>query len=386
MTTHIDTELITRYLQQMVRINSVNPDLSPNGAGEGEIARWLVATCQALGFEVSLQETAPGRPNVIARWRGSGGGRSLLLTGHTDTVSVENMVGDPLDARIEDGKLYGRGAYDMKGGLASILGAVAALRAENFVPAGDIWLGFVTDEEYVSVGTDALVKAVHADAAILTEPTESRLCIAHKGFAWLTLTTRGLASHGSLYNDGVDAIAHMGRVLAALETMEREVLPRQTHPLLGRPSAHASLIGGGLGLSTYPDVCRLQVEHRLLPHETGDDAVQLWRDALLPLQNADPRFAGDVTLDVFRPGYEIEPDAPIVRTLQQAITGVTGKTPEYYGMWAWLDSAILGRAGIPTVIYGPGGVGAHAAIEYVYLAEVFTCAASIAEATRAWCS
>ena len=381
----INTALTTRYLQEMVRINSVNPDLDPGGAGEGEIARWLVNTCEALGLEVRLQETAPGRPNVIARWAGRGGGKSLLLTGHTDTVSVENMVGDPFDAHLEDGRLYGRGSYDMKGGLASILGAVSALRADGFVPAGDIWLGFVTDEEYVSIGTDALVTEIHADAAILTEPTGCELCIAHKGFSWLTITTKGLATHGSLYEEGVDAIAHAGRVLASLETMEREILPQRTHRLLGRPSVHASLISGGLGLSTYPDSCQLRVEHRLLPDQSGNDALRLWHETLEKLKQADRKFEAEVVLDVFRPGYEIETDAPIVQTLQQAVTDVTGTASAYYGMWAWLDSAILGRAGIPTVIFGPGGTGAHAAVEYVELNDVFTCAAAIAEATRDWC-
>jgi acetylornithine deacetylase len=381
----IDTTLTTHYLQEMVRINSINPGLDPNGAGEGQIARWLVNTCESLGLDVHLQETAPGRPNVIARWPGSGGGKSLLLTGHTDTVSVENMLGDPFDARIEDGRLYGRGSYDMKGGLASILGAVAALRASGFQPAGDLWLGFVTDEEYVSIGSDALVTEIHADAAILTEPTGCRLCIAHKGFAWITITTQGAAAHGSLYNDGVDAIVHAGRVLAALETMESDILPQRSHTLLGRPSVHASLISGGLGLSTYPDSCQLRVEHRLLPDQSGEDALQLWQAAVEQLRRVDPKFKAEAALDIYRPGYEIETEAPIVQTLQQAVTNVAGKTPEYYGMWAWLDSAILGRAGIPTVIYGPGGTGAHAAVEYVNLEEVFTCAAAIAEATREWC-
>lgn len=381
----IDTALTTRYLQEMVRIESINPGLDPNGSGEGSMAQWLVSTCEALGLEVHLQETAPNRPNVIAHWRGSGDGKSLLLTGHTDTVSVENMSGDPLDGRIENGRLYGRGSYDMKGGLASILGAVAALRESGFTPAGDIWLGFVTDEEYVSIGTDALVREIKADAAILTEPTECRLCIAHKGFAWITINTQGYATHGSLYNDGIDAIAHMGRVLGALETMERTVMPQQSHPLLGRPSVHASLISGGLGLSTYPDAAQLRVEHRLLPHETGDDALRLWNEAVEQLKQVDPKFQAEAVLDVYRPGYEIAPDAPIVETLERAMINVFGKAPAYYGMWAWLDSAILGRAGIPTVILGPGGAGAHGAVEYVLLDDVFACAAAIAEATQEWC-
>ncbi len=380
----IDPDQITADLQALVRINSVNPGLVEGAPGEGEVANWLAETCRARGFEVQLQETAPGRPNVIARWSGSGGGRSLLLTGHTDVVSTENMQGNPFDARIEDGKLYGRGSYDMKGGLASILGAVGALKAGGFQPAGDLWLGFVTDEEYFSLGTDALVTAVHPDAAILTEPTGTRLCIAHKGFAWLTITTEGTAAHGSSYEEGVDAVAHMGRVLGELERLEHEVLPEREHPLLGRPSVHASLVKGGLGLTTYPDKCTLQIEHRLLPDESPDDLLTLWHSAMEYLAVSDHRFKASVQLDFERPGYEIERESPIVQTLEAAFNAVTGAAPEVMGQYGWLDSAILGGAGIPTVILGPGGEGAHSAVEYVILDEVFRCASIIAEAAANW--
>ncbi len=377
----IDTELITYWLRELVQTNSINPILAEGGVGESLVAEWLADVCADIGFEVQLQESAPGRPNVIAHRRGTGGARSLLLTGHTDTVGIENMD-EALDARISEGKLYGRGAYDMKGGLAAILGAAAALR--DIELAGDLWLGFVTDEEYASVGTDALVRLIHPDAAILTEPTNDEVVIAHKGFAWLTLTTQGRAVHGSLYDSGVDAIAHMGRLLRTLEQLEHEDLPQRDHPLLGRASVHASMIMGGLGLSTYPDHCHLEIEHRLLPDETGEDALTLWENIIGQLNNDDPDFNASVSVDFNRPGYEIAADAPIVQTLDAAYRQVVGTKPSHAGMYAWLDSAILGRAGIPTVIYGPTGEGAHAAVEYVELDSVFRCAAVITAAVRRW--
>jgi len=382
----IDTALTTQYLQQMVQINSVNPGLAASGVGEGAIAEWLYQTCLALGLEVQFQETAPNRPNVIARWVGSGGGKSLLLTGHTDVVSVENMQSDPFDGRIENGRLYGRGSYDMKGGLASILGAVAALKAANFQPAGDIWLGFVTDEEYLSLGTDALVTAIQPDAAILTEPTDVQICVAHKGFAWLTLTTYGKATHGSRYTEGVDAITHMQYLLKMISTLEQKVFVDDLHPLLGRNSVHASLISGGLGLSTYPDQCRLQIEHRYLPDLGADEIIRLWQDEIDDLTKTIPDFKASVKLDFERPGYEIERDAPIVQTMHQAFREIMQTEPPYMGMYAWLDSAIMGRAGIPTVILGPGGAGMHAAVEYVHIHDVVACAAIIAQATADWVS
>jgi acetylornithine deacetylase len=379
---NVDDHLITLWLREMVRINSVNPVLAEGGVGESVIAEWLFKVCEDLGFDVQLQETAPGRQNVIAHRAGTGGGRSLLLTGHTDTVSVENMDSDPFDGRIEGDRLYGRGSIDMKGGLAAILGAASTLRD---VPlAGDLWLGFVTDEEYASVGMDALVRLIRPDAAILTEPTEDEIRLAHKGFAWLTLTTLGKAAHGSLYDTGVDAIMHMGRLLNALEHMEEEIFPSREHPLLGRASAHASMVMGGLGLSTYPDRCRLEIEHRLLPDESVEDVLTLWEDAIVRLNGADPDFNASVEVDFTRPGYELDRNSPVVQTLSAAYQKVTQTRPIFSGMSAWLDSAILGRAGIPTVIYGPRGEGAHAAIEYVELSSVFRCAEVIAQAVSDW--
>ncbi|MCI0366345.1 MAG: M20/M25/M40 family metallo-hydrolase, partial [Phycisphaerales bacterium] len=250
---NIDKEQTTQYLADMVRINSINPTLSPGGAGEGDIAGWLMETCTALGLNVVMQYAKPGRPNVIASWIGKGGGGSILLTGHMDTVGVDNMAIPPFEPTIREGRLYGRGAYDMKGGLAATLGAIKALKEGGFEPKGRIILGFVADEEYASFGTEKMIQELNVDAAILTEPTELKLCIAHRGFAWLKIKTRGRAAHGSLFDEGIDAIAHMGRVLGALERMDAETLSKRSHPLLHRPSVHASLINGGLGLSTYPD-------------------------------------------------------------------------------------------------------------------------------------
>lgn len=380
----IDTKTTTQYLADMVSINSINPSLVPDAPGEMQMAEWLINTCSDLGLNVVVQYGTHKRPNVIATWLGSGGGQSILLTGHTDTVSVENMSILPFEPRIEDGRLYGRGSFDMKGGLASILGAVKALKDGGFEPKGRIILAFVCDEEYASAGTEKLVQEIKADAAILTEPSEMKLCIAHRGFAWLTITTYGRAAHGSLFDEGIDAVAHMGRVLGALEKMDAETLSKRRHPLLIRPSVHASVVEGGLGLSTYPDRCTLQIEHRLLPDERGENILALWHGALGKLSKEDPTFRAEVRLDFERPGYEIGEDAAIVRTVHDAFNDVMGRSPETSGMLAWLDSALLGAAGIPTVILGPGGAGAHAAVEYVELADVHQCAAVIATAVERW--
>lgn len=378
----IDNERTAGYLQEMVRIDSVNPGLVEGAKGEGDVALWLSDTCRELGLAVEMQVTAPSRPNVIAHWKGTGGGKSLLLTGHTDVVSVENMTRDPFEALIENGRLYGRGAQDMKGGLASILGAVAALKTGGFTPKGDIILGFVTDEEYLSIGTDALVKTVNADAAILTEPTGCQLCIAHKGFLWLTLTTQGKAAHGSLYSEGVDAVAHMGYLLRELDQFNADT--PHTHALLDRASAHTSFINGGLGISTYPDQCTLQIEHRLLPDDTPESVISYWEKAIEKLAGKVQNFSATVKQDFYRPGYEIDRSTPIVQALDEAFRDAVGGEPSYMGQFAWLDSAILGRSGIPTVIIGPGGAGMHGAVEYVILDDVMRVAAVIAQAASTW--
>lgn len=379
----IDQERITDWLKRMIAIDSVNPTLVRGGAGETEMVRWLLERCIALGLEWEMQALGADRANLIARWPGSGGGRRLLLTGHTDTVGIDGMI-NPLKAQIDGGKVYGRGALDMKGGLAAILGAVLALRSAGFEPRGDLILGFVADEENRSIGTEALVEVVKADAALLAEPSGMEVCVAHRGYAWLTITTHGQAAHGSLYEVGVDAIAHMGRVLAELDRMNTVTLAKRQHEWLGRPSAHASLIEGGIGPSTYPDRCQLQIEHRLLPDETGENVLALWQGALGRLAAADPAFNAEVTLDFWRPGYELDPGEAIVETLSEAYEAVQGRAPQIIGQLAWLDSALLAEAGIPTVILGPRGAGMHAREEYVELADVFACASIYAETAARW--
>lgn len=380
----LDRDFTLDTLTRMVAIDSVNPGLVPGGAGEGAMAEYLADLCRSMGLDVTLHDTAPGRPNVIARWAGQGGGKSLLLTGHTDVVGVTNMEIPPFTPLVKGDKLYGRGSMDMKGGLASILGAVHALQARQFEPDGDIILGFVTDEEYASIGTAALVEQVQADAALLTEPTAMEVVIAHRGFAWVEITAHGYAAHGSLYDVGIDAIAHMGRVLAEVERLDRDVLPRRGHPLLGRASCHASGISGGLGASTYPDRCTLEIEHRLLPDEDAGTVEHLWAEVLDRLHRDDPAFHAEFEMGFSRPGYEIGVDAPIVSALCSAYSDVLGSPAPMSGMRAWLDSALLAEAGIPTAILGPGGDGMHGAVEYVSIPDVLACGAVIAQTTQDW--
>jgi len=352
-----------------VRHNSVNPDLVPGAPGEGAVAAFLCQYCRSAGLEAEVREVDPGRASVLARLRGRGARPALLLNGHLDTVGVDGMTIDPFEPVIREGRLYGRGAFDMKGGVAAMVEATLAAAADG-PPPGDVLLAMVADEEYASRGTEAVLREVTAGAAVVTEPTGLDICIAHQGFAWFTIETAGRAAHGSRFDEGVDAIARMGRVLVALERLEREVYPRHRHPLLGRPSVHASLIAGGQGLSTYPDRCRLQVERRTLPAEGPEEVAAEVEGLLAELRRADPSFEATWFLSLFRPGLEIPAQAPLVRTLRRVAAAVLGREPALVGASPGVGSAVLAAAASRTGICGPAGSGAHAAEEWVDLASL----------------
>ena len=382
----VQPEAVIGIVEQLVATPSVNPILVPGGGGEAEIAAVLAGVCRALDLEVTVEDALPGRPNVVAVLRGRDPrrGRSLLLNGHTDTVGAAGMEAPFSPVRRGD-RLYGRGAYDMKGSLAAMVGAAAALRAAAVVPLGDVVLTFVVDEEYLSAGTEALARRHRADAAIVTEPTAMRICLAHKGFVWARIRTEGHAAHGSDPVAGVDAIAHMGRVLAEIDRLDRETLPRTQHPLVGRPSVHASLIQGGEGLSTYPPACTLDIERRTLPGETVDGVRDELAAIVDGLRAADPAFRATLEITGSRLGLEVGGDAPIVQALARAHRHVTGHDPARIGVAYWCDAAILAQHGVPTVVFGPSGEGAHAAVEYVDLDSVLACTQVLAETIAAFC-
>lgn len=374
---------ITELLRELVAIDSVNPELVPGGAGEGEIARFVANWLEQAGLEVAIEEAAAGRPNVVAVARGSGGGRSLLLNAHMDTVGVAGMQ-RPHEPYIEGNRLYGRGAYDMKAGLATIMMAAAAANRQAL--RGDVILTAVCDEEFASIGTAAVVKRWHADAAILTEPTQLEVCVAHKGFCWLDIETTGVAAHGSLPEVGVDAIVKMGKVLVGLEELDRSLRAGPMHPLLGTGSLHAALITGGQELSSYPDRCRLSVERRTVPGETQEVVEQQMRAILDQIAASDPQFQAAMKTMLTQVPFEISEDEPIVQTLLRQATSILGDEPSIGGAFGWMDSALLSAAGIPTVIFGPGGDGAHAVVEWSDLDQLQRCADVLIATIGEFCS
>ena len=386
----VDSTLATTLLHDLVLIPSVNPDLVPGAPGEAEVAAYIADTLRGWGLEVAVREAAAGRPNVIATLAGSGGGRTLLFNGHMDTVSVEGMD-EPYAGTLRDGRLYGRGAIDMKGSLAATMTATKALVDEGATLRGNVVFTYVADEEYASIGTAAVVADIREgrlprpDAAVNTEATGLRVGIGHKGFTWLDVVTEGKAAHGSRPDLGVDAIVHMGKVLVELGALQARLTAGPRHPRLGTGSVHASLVAGGRELSSYPDRCELRLERRTVPPETADDVAGEFDEIITRLSTNDETFRASSTVTFVRNPWEADPASDIVKATTAAIGCVTGTDAETMTQTGWLDSGLLGDAGIPTVICGPRGEGLHAAVEWVEVDSLATCADIYTEIIRQFC-
>jgi len=375
------TDPVISLLSDLVAIDSVNPSLVPGAAGEAQIADAIDAHLRSLGLDVHRQEAAPGRPNVIGVLDGSEPGRTLMFCGHIDTVGVSGMPA-PFIPVVRDGRLYGRGAQDMKAGVAAMIDAARVAQARGF-RKGRLVIAAVVDEEYASIGADALVRDWKADAAVVTEPTDLQIAVGHKGFAWAAIETRGRAAHGSRPTDGRDAILRMGRVLTRLERLDRELQSRKPHPMLGTGSLHASIIQGGRELSSYPDVCRLQLERRTVPGETVDMFARELRDLIDALCEEDRELEASIEVMFSRPPYELSSSHELPLALEAAAL-TAGTRPSTVGMSFWTDAAILGEAGIPSVLFGPGGAGLHSLEEYVLVNEVTICRDALASLARTW--
>ncbi len=367
----------------LVAIDSRNPSLAATSPGEGACARALADVLDAWGFRVALVDSAPNRPNVVARI-GRAGGRTLMFNGHIDTVGVEGMTHPPFEPKISEGNLYGRGSCDMKGGVAAMC-AAAALAADTGID-GEIVVAAVTDEEWTSLGTSSLLaRGVRADAAIVTEPTCLSIGPAHRGFAWAVVTVHGVAAHGSRYDVGVDANTMAALLLAELDEYQRTVLPQRLHPLLGRGSFHAARISGGSGLSTYAASCRVEFERRSLPGETGESFAAELRAACDRVAERDARFRADVEVTFVQAPNDVAADAPIVQSLARAVAALEGRDAPIEGLSYWTDAALLSAAGIPAICYGPGDIRlAHSATEWVPVAEVRRATAVLAQAAIDW--
>ena len=385
MTFSIDKDYLTKTTQKLVQINSINPSLSADGKGEAKIAAYVSDSLNELGLDVKLSEIAPGRFNVVGTLKGSGGGRSLLLNAHLDTVGVDGMTIDPFSGELRDGRIYGRGSQDMKGSLAAMMTAVKALVDAGIMLKGDLLITGVADEEHSSIGSEALVKEVSADAAIVTEPTEMHLCRAHRGFIWYEVETLGRAAHGSRYAEGIDANMRMGRFLGELEKLEQELLTREGHELTGPPSLHAARIQGGTELSTYADRCRLDMERRTAPGERVEAATAELQEIVDRLAEQDLSFRAKIKCSFWREPFEVTREAEIVQILDKILVARLGHHPAHTGQTFWTDAALFADAGMETVLLGPKGEGLHSAEEWVEMESLVDLAHVLTETAIRYC-
>jgi acetylornithine deacetylase len=373
------SEDVVDLLTALVSIDSVNPALIPGAAGEARIARYVADWAARNGLAAERVEPTRGRPSVLVRG-GSGTGPTLLLCGHLDTVGVDGVV-DPFTPRFDGDRLYGRGAYDMKGGLAAAL--VACRDARRAGIAGEVIVAAVADEEHASLGVQEILPRIRADAAIVTEPTERRIATAHKGFVWTEIEVTGRSAHGSRPHLGIDAIMKTAPILQALDTLNHDLAARRTHPILGPGTLHASLITGGREESTIPERCRLTVERRTLPGETLADVEADTARLLQRCRDADADLDVAARTVLARDPFETSPHASIVRALQPALAA-TDSAPT--GVSYWADSAFIAAAGIPTLLYGPDGDGAHSDTEWVSIPGTVECAHALTAAALAFCA
>lgn len=380
-----DGGYVITLLRELLRINSVNPMFGEKGAAaEGAIAAYIASLLRRWGVATQVHECAPGRVSVVGVMKGSGGGRSLMLNGHLDTVALGGMKA-PLDGRIEGGRLYGRGAYDMKGGVAACMAAVKQLVDSRARLRGDVVLALVADEEDASLGMLDVVKRYPVDGAVVTEPTGGKLAMAHRGFCWVRVTTHGFACHGSRYDLGVDANMMMGRYLAKLGQLERDVRTRRSHPLAGPPSLHAPLLRGGVGASVYAPACELRIERRTAPGEERETVLADFHRIAENLSREDDRFRATVEEVLWRDAFEASSGSAVAEAVAGAARGVWGAEPERAGAPFWTDAAILRAVGADVVVYGPDGAGAHEDEEWVDVESVKRLADVLVGAIGAYC-
>jgi acetylornithine deacetylase len=357
-------------LAELVRIDARNPWLIPGAPGEGAIAAFLAERLRPLGVELTADEVTSGRPNVVARWPGSGGGRSLCLNAHIDTVGDASWPDRSRHPVIEGDRLTGLGAADDKGHVAVQVLVLEALVRSGRRLRGDLVVAFTMDEEATSAGTMDLVARHPMDAAIVVEPFGlGRAIVTHPGVGWLDIIIHGRAAHGSAPDLGIDAISHAGEVLRRLDRLGGR-WAAAPHPLNGATVYHASTVLGGSDYATYPADCTIGIEIGTQPGETIADRVRDIETVFSEIREADPRFSAEVVVKLARDPFEAKGHEPLWTALDEATRAVLDRPLEPAGENAWMDAALMQAAGIPTLSVGASGDHIHAPDEWVSLSDL----------------
>ncbi len=380
---------VINTLADLVRINSVNPNYA-GGVPESELADYVERFFAQRGIETWRQVVYPERPNVIARIPGREPHRRIVLEAHMDTVSVQGMTIDPWEPSIRDGKLFGRGACDTKGGMAAMMHAVASLADEKVVPTCEIIFAATIDEEFSFRGVVALCDSLApgavdaralqgdrspsqpwcAEAAIVAEPTDLRPVIASKGVVRWKIETFGIAAHSSKPHLGVNAIEHMARVIVAIE-QDNQRLAQHSHPLLGPATCNVGVIRGGVQINFVPHRCEIEIDRRLLPGETRQQVLADYQRLVdeVASQHAAMRVVMHPPMLSDRP-LETDPSAPAVQTMVRVLDNMQLDS-QLVGVPFGSDASKFAAIGIPSMILGPGSIDqAHAAEEYIECSQV----------------
>ncbi|KAF2019462.1 acetylornithine deacetylase [Aaosphaeria arxii CBS 175.79] len=374
-----------KLTQQLVQINSANPGMgSIPGPGETELARYIAAWLEHRDIEAHWVEPTKGRPSIVGVSRGTGKGKSLMFNGHIDTVTLGGYEGDPLSGEIKDGKIYGRGAADMKCGIAASM--VALAKSKQLRLAGDVIFAGVADEENLSIGTEDILKAGwRADAAIVCEPTNLSLVNTHKGFVWLEVDIHGVAAHGSRADLGIDAITKAGHFLVALDRHSDELRKSRDDSSVGPPTIHASMIKGGEEASSYPAICTLTIERRTLPGETSTLVEQELRNILDKIKGSVKDFNFDIRVTFERPSFELPRDHPFCNMVSNILGQSSGEKKEFEAVPYWTDCALLAEKGISTLLWGPVGDGLHGKEEWAGAESVNVVTAGLTSIAEEFC-
>lgn len=364
-------EELAALTADLVSIDSVNPVLDPSHPGETEVARFVADWAEQRGLDVRWLEHRPGRPSVIVTAHGSGSGRTLLLNGHFDTVGVTDMEA-PFAPTVSGGRMYGRGAGDMKAGLAACMLALDGARRHGL--AGDLILTAVADEEHDSIGTRETLAELkrtgtRIDAAIVAEPTDLEILVAHRGFSVFEVALEGKASHTSQPSEGINALTHLGKLLHAVERRARAIRERSPHPLLDVGSLQPVLASGGHELFTTPAHASLTLERRTLPGESSALVEAELRDLIADVAREEPSLAASMRTLVAREPFEAPRGSEIEHLLAAAIETERGVAPARVGAPYWTDAALIADEGVPTLLFGTVGGGYHQTVEWVDLAS-----------------
>lgn len=336
------------------------------------------------GIESEISHVADGRCNVIARLKGTGSGRTLLLTGHTDTVPPYDMK-DAFILKKDSGKLYGRGVVDMKGPLSCMIYGIIAIKRAKIDIAGDLIFAGVIDEEEKSLGTiDLLEKGIKADAAIVGEPTNFEVCVAHRGLEWFELNFQGRTVHGGAQKSGVNAILKASDFIHRTEEKLQPMIMNETHPIIGTSSMNYGTIHGGTQPSTVAGECCMSIDRRWVPGVKYEDVIKQYQDVIDELSKEDEQFKCTLKVmdsSLMKKGYVHEPmetniDHPIVNIAMEKAKEVLGHESKIAYFPAWSDGGLLSSYGnIPTVIFAPGDLKtAHSAEEQLEIRQILPAA------------